>query len=75
VQGFAENERLGLTARGPADLLLAMAFVHHLALSAGLSLEAIVNWFSRLCRYAVLEFVPAEDRRAAALIKQVHPDQ
>jgi hypothetical protein len=70
VQGFAENERPGLAARGPADLLLALAFIHHLALGAGLALEAIVKWFGRLCRFAVLEFVPAHDRRAAALIER-----
>ncbi|MGH7949543.1 MAG: hypothetical protein ACREQF_09985 [Candidatus Binataceae bacterium] len=67
-QGFAGRERKGLAARGPADLLLALALIHHLALSAGLALDTIIRWMGSLTRFAVLEFVPAEDPRAAAFI-------
>jgi hypothetical protein len=69
-QGFAGRERKGLAARGPADLVLALALIHHLALSAGLSLDTIIEWMGTLTRLAVLEFVPPEDPRAAAFIKR-----
>jgi hypothetical protein len=72
-QGFAGCERTSLAARGPADLLLATALIHHLALGNGLPLPAILDWMAGLCHHAVLEFVPASDPRASALITRRGP--
>jgi hypothetical protein len=49
--GWANRERLSLAARGPADALLALALVHHLAISNNLPLERIAEYFSQVCRW------------------------
>ena len=59
--GWANAERMTLAERGPADLLLALAVTHHLAVSNNVPFAEIANYFSRLCRRAIVEFVPKTD--------------
>jgi hypothetical protein len=66
--GWAHEERLSIEDRGPADLLLALAVVHHLAISNNLPLPRIAGWFARLARWAVVEFVPKDDPQTKRLL-------
>jgi hypothetical protein len=59
--GWAERERAGLAERGPADLVLALGLVHHLAVPGGIALADILGYIARLGRNALVEFVPASD--------------
>lgn len=59
--GWAQAERRGMSARGPADAILALAFVHHLAIAKNLPLARIAAWITSLGRCGVIEFVPKED--------------
>jgi hypothetical protein len=66
--GWANEERDGLADRGPADLALALALVHHLAIGHNVPLERIADFLSRLARALVIEFVPKEDSQVQRLL-------
>jgi ribosomal protein L11 methylase PrmA len=75
--GWAGTERMGLASRGPADLVLALAIVHHLAISNNIPLEGIADYFAKLARALVIEFVPKEDsqvQRLFATRPDIFPD-
>ncbi|MBN1688980.1 MAG: SAM-dependent methyltransferase [Candidatus Omnitrophica bacterium] len=59
--GWELRERASFFERPPADLLLALALVHHLAISNNLPLDYLAKLFSRLGKFLVIEFVPKED--------------
>ena len=70
-------ERPSLTDRGPADVVMALALVHHLAISNNTPLEMIAEWFAKLGRSAVVEMVPKSDsqvKRLLATREDVFPD-
>ncbi len=66
--GWANAERLGLIDRGPVDTIMALALVHHLAISNNVPLGHIASFFARLCRSLVIEFVPKTDPMVARLL-------
>lgn len=66
--GWANAERGSLMSRGPADAVLALALVHHLAISNNLPFSRIAEFFGGICKSLMIEFVPADDPRAARLI-------
>jgi hypothetical protein len=59
--GWALEERRSLVERGPADVLLALALVHHLAIGNNVPLDRVASFLARLGRWAIIEFVPKED--------------
>jgi SAM-dependent methyltransferase len=66
--GWASSERMGLIERGPADLVLALALIHHLAIGSGVPLEVVASFFRRVGRWLIVEFVPPDDPRAVLLM-------
>jgi hypothetical protein len=75
--GWANSERSALVERGPADLVMALALVHHLAISNNLPLERVANYFSRLGRWLIIEFIPKEDSQVQRLLasrKDIFPN-
>ena len=66
--GWEHTERESLVDRGPADLVLALALVHHLAISNNVPLEKIADLFSSLGPHVVVEFVPKTDPKVATLL-------
>lgn len=76
-QGWAQTERKGLGARGPADYALALALIHHLAISGNVPLPRVVDWLSTVTRAGVVEFVPKADPMVQRLLvtrKDVYPN-
>ena len=71
--GWAHHERLSLEERGPADVLLALAVVHHLAIGHNLPLERVAGFFARLGRSLIVEFVPKSDSQVQRLLRD-RPD-
>jgi ribosomal protein L11 methylase PrmA len=74
--GWGNQERNSIAERGPTDLLLALALVHHLAISNNVPLERIAAYFAACCSALVIEFVPKEDsqvRRLLATRKDIFP--
>ena len=73
AQGWAHRERLSLEQRGPADVVLALALVHHLAIGHNLPLDRIAGYVARLGRTLVIEFVPKSDSQVGRLLRN-RPD-
>ena len=59
--GWAQGEYEGLIERGPADLVLALGLVHHLAVPGGIPLDRQLEFFAKVGRAAVIEWVPQDD--------------
>jgi hypothetical protein len=75
--GWAHNERMSLVERGPVDMALALALLHHLAIGNNLPMQKIALFFSRICRWLVIEFIPKTDsqiERMLASREDVFPD-
>jgi len=68
AQGWAQSEREGLVERGPADVVLALALVHHLAIGNNTSLRQVADLFARLGRHAIVEFVPKQDTQVTRML-------
>ncbi|MEW6566792.1 MAG: SAM-dependent methyltransferase [Chloroflexota bacterium] len=67
--GWEHGERLSLIERGPADLVLALALVHHLAIGNNVPLAQLARFLARLARWLVIEFVPKEDSQVQRLLR------
>ena len=61
------------SSAGPADALLALALVHHLAIGHNLPLERIAAFFARIGRALVIEFVPKSDSQVQRMLRS-RPD-
>lgn len=66
--GWAHEERMSLAERGPANCLLALALVHHLAISNNVPLDRIARLFARLAPRLIIEFVPKRDSQVQRLL-------
>lgn len=66
--GFVNKERLTLPERGTPDCVLALALIHHMAISNNLPLDMIADWFSSLADTLILEFVPKSDTQVQLLL-------
>jgi hypothetical protein len=75
--GWALEERRSIVDRGPADVGLALALVHHLAIGRNVPLPMLAAFLARLARLLIIEFVPKDDpmtRRLLAARRDVFPD-
>lgn len=66
--GWGSTERAGLLERVDADVILALALVHHLAIGANVPLPMIASLFARLAPHAIVEFVPKDDAMVGRLL-------
>lgn len=66
--GWANQERGSLQRRTKPDLILALALIHHLAISNNVPLEMIAQYFSQLAPHLVIEFVPKTDTQVQRLL-------
>ena len=66
--GWAHAERDALLDRGPADLVMALALVHHLAIGNNVPLPDIAAFLRRCGRRLIIEFVPREDSQVQRLL-------
>jgi hypothetical protein len=72
--GWNHAERLSLKDRGPADAILALALVHHLAIGNNLPLERIAAFLADLGRFLVIEFVPKDDSQVKRMLASRRSD-
>lgn len=66
--GWANQENRSLEERGPADAMMALAIVHHLAIRNNVPLGRIAEFFSRLGEWLIIEFVPKSDSQVQVLL-------
>ncbi len=76
-QGWKQGERRGLQARASADMVLALALIHHIAISKNVPLADVVSWLTALAPRGVIEFVPKSDPMVVELLRlreDIFPD-
>ncbi len=66
--GWASEERSSIGQRARADLILALALVHHMAISNNVPLVNLADYFARLSPKLIIEFVPKEDSQVQRLL-------
>ncbi len=66
--GWDHEERASLAGRGPADLVLALALIHHLAISNNVPLDRVARFLARVGNALVIEFVPKNDSQVQRLL-------
>jgi len=66
--GWAHEERDSLQKRGPADVIMALALIHHLAISNNLPFYNIAEYFAKLGNWLIIEFVPKNDSKVQKLL-------
>ena len=59
---------MSLIQRGPADTVLALALLHHLAISNNVPLNLIAELLARICNSLIIEFVPKSDAQVQKLL-------
>jgi hypothetical protein len=77
ANGWAHEERASLEGRGPVDLVMALALVHHLAIANNIPLPRVADYFARLGRSLLIEFVPKSDSQVERLLtnrEDIFPD-
>jgi hypothetical protein len=67
-QGWASQERMSFVERAPVDVVMALALIHHLAISNNVPLPELVEFFYRLSKWLIIEFVPKEDSQVQLLL-------
>lgn len=75
-QGWRGAERADLGSRSRPQLALYLALLHHLCLSRGVPLSAVLDWMADSSELAVIEFVAPEDplsRMILATRPPAHP--
>jgi hypothetical protein len=75
--GWENKERISIQERGPADTVFALALIHHLAISNNLPIGKIAEFFSSICRYLIIEFVPKDDSQIQRMLftrEDIFPD-
>jgi len=66
--GWHNAERDSFLQRGPADCVMALALIHHLAISNNVPLDTLARFFSEAGRYLIIEFVPKGDSQVDRLL-------
>jgi SAM-dependent methyltransferase len=66
--GWANEERASLLDRANADVVVALALVHHLAIGRNVPLPMVASLLARLAPNLVVEWVPKEDPMVQRLL-------
>jgi hypothetical protein len=66
--GWALEERQSLLDRGPIDTVMALALIHHLVIGNNVPFRHLANFFSRICHWLIIEFVPKDDPQVERLL-------
>jgi hypothetical protein len=75
--GWENRERMSFAERGPADMVFALALIHHLAISNNVPLGKIAAFFAGIGRWLIVEFVPKNDSQVQRLLasrEDIFPD-
>jgi len=75
--GWGNRERMSLEERGPSDAALALAFLHHLAISNNLPFTRIAEFLQKICNSLIIEFAPKGDSQVQRLLstrEDIFPD-
>jgi hypothetical protein len=77
AMGWMQQERAGFLERSHAELCMALALVHHLAIGKNIGFKQLVEYFAHSCSWLIVEFVPKSDEKVQLLLKNredIFPD-
>ena len=67
--GWHHRERDSLLQRGPVDMSLALALIHHLVISNNVPMQQLCDFFHDTCKNLIIEFIPKSDSQVNHLLK------
>lgn len=67
--GWAHTERQSLADRGPVDLVMALALIHHLAIANNVPLPKVAEFMAQLGHNLIVEWVPKSDPQVKRLLR------
>lgn len=68
--GWSGSERDSLFNRGPVDCVLALALIHHIAISNNVPFHQLAAFLAEICRRnLIIEFVPKSDSQVQRLLR------
>ena len=76
-QGWRGRERKSFDDRGKPDLILCLALIHHMVITANIPMQDFLQWIRSFDAAVVLEFVGPGDEMTLRLLKNKrnkHPD-
>ena len=68
-QGWAQAERQGLSDRAKGNALIALAFIHHIAIARNVPLDMTLDWIMAMAPTGILEFPPKNDPMVQRLLE------
>ncbi len=66
--GWSNQERSSFLERGPVDCVMALALIHHLAISNNVPLVTLAEFFAAAGKWLIIEFVPKENSQVLRLL-------
>ncbi|MEE9449269.1 MAG: hypothetical protein V3V72_04390 [Ignavibacteriaceae bacterium] len=66
--GWANSERLSLLKRSNAELVLALAIIHHLCISNNIPFDLLADFFDKTGEWLIIEFIPKSDPMVKKLL-------
>lgn len=67
--GWRNRERSDLQSRSQPDLVLCLALIHHVVISANIPLAEFVDWLAGLTGKLVIEYVSRNDDKVETLLR------
>lgn len=69
-QGWGQAERKGLADRANADAVVALAFIHHIAIGRNIPLDMAIGWIVDMAPTGIIEFPSKSDPMVQTLLAQ-----
>jgi ribosomal protein L11 methylase PrmA len=69
-QGWNEHERRGFANRARGDAVIALAFIHHLAIARNIPLDSVIEWIMNVAPVGIIEFPPKSDPMVQRLLSR-----
>ena len=67
--GWDNDERDAFYPRAKADLCMALALIHHLAIGKNVGFTQMARTFSKIAPWLIIEFIPKTDSKIALLLQ------
>ncbi len=66
--GWECMERKSLLERGPVDMAMVLALIHHLVIANNVPAGMVAGFLRRICGSLIIEFIPKEDSQVQRLL-------
>ena len=67
--GWHNRERESLSERAPADMVFALALIHHLSISNNVPLTQLAEFLHDMGKWLIIEFIPKADSKVKKLLQ------